>query len=118
MDDKEIQPLPKGCYVMLHIGTGPALAHVKAGASLVVTDERPKFFLNDDIWIERLDEELAKHVQIACEPPNYNIGNRAYDRHLYAFVAQISKPGTETQKYEGMGKLRALAALSRLLSLA
>jgi hypothetical protein len=65
-------PLPKPCYVIMHIGTGPSYQE-NNGSALVVKDGE-RFALSDDIWIERLDEQLAKNVQKACEPPHYNIG--------------------------------------------
>jgi hypothetical protein len=58
--------LPKDCYVMLHVGTGPSHSGEKTGPRLVVTGG-DHFALTDNIWIERLDEQLAKHIQMACE---------------------------------------------------
>ncbi len=104
-------PLPKPCYVILHIGTGPSYQE-NNGSALVVKDGEC-FALSDDIWIERLDEQLAKNVQKACEPPHYNIGGVEYDRHLYAFVRRV--PDAETRKYEGLETLHAVLALSRLI---
>ena len=97
---------------MLHIGAGPSLAD-KHSSPLVVAEDRNRFDLIGDIWIERLDEELAKHIQTACEPSHYNIDNFPYDRHLYAFVRRV--PDVEQSRYEGMGELFAVAALSRLV---
>lgn len=105
-------PLPKACYVILHIGVGPSLAD-QSPSPLVVTDARSRFDLSGDIWIERLDEELAKHIQTACEPSHHNIDKHPYDRHLYAFVRRV--PDVEKGRYEGMGELFAVAALSRLI---
>jgi hypothetical protein len=104
---------PQACYVMLHIGTGPSHSEQET-APLVVSDTNVRFELRDDVWIERLDTELAKHIQTACEPPNYRITNVPYDRHLYAFVRPV--PDTETTQYEGMSTLFAVAALSRLIN--
>ena len=47
--------LPKDCYVALRIGTGPSHS---AAPQLVVTGSE-RFELSDDVWIERLDEQLA-----------------------------------------------------------
>jgi hypothetical protein len=69
--------------------------------------------LSDDIWIERLDEQLAKHIQKACEPPHYDIDSVEQDRHLYAFVRRVS--AVEKSNYEGMDELLAVVALSRLI---
>ena len=104
--------LPRGCYVMLHIGTGPSHAEEKGGPPLVVTGTN-RFALSDEIWIERLDEQLAKRIQKACEPPHYKIESIEQDRHLYAFLRRVSD--AEKSKYEGMEELRAVIALSRLI---
>lgn len=82
---------------MLHIGAGPSLADQNP-SPLIVADGRRRFDLSGDIWIERLDEELAKHIQTACEPSHYNIDNFTYDRHLYAFVRRV--PDVERGRYE------------------
>lgn len=110
--------LPEGCYVILHIGTGPS--HIeekqnkeKGGSGLVVTGS-DRFLLSNDIWIERLDEQLAKNIQTACEPPHYKISNVEQDRHLYAFVRRL--PIAEKSRFEGLEELLAAAALSRLIS--
>jgi hypothetical protein len=104
--------LPEGCYVMLHIGTGPSHSEEKSGSPLVVTGS-DHFVLSEDIWIERLDEQLAKHIQKACEPPHYKIDSIEQDRHLYAFVRRAS--AVEKSNYEGMEELFAVIALSRLI---
>ena len=101
-------------YVMLHIGTGPSATEEASGtARLVVRDEAPIFPLNDNVWIERLDEQFAKSVQQACEPPHFNISLSPWDRHLYAFVRRVET--VEATPYAGMGELFAVAALSRLV---
>ena len=110
MDD---YPL-RGAYAILHILSGPSLAINEAEA-----DNRPvamdgaRFFLSDDTWIERLDEETALHIQTACEPAQYRIDNVVHDRHLYAFLKKV--PKVETVRYEGLNELHALVALSRLI---
>lgn len=103
--------LPEDCYVILHIGTGPSTIASKSAEQVVACNGR--FALNRDTWIERLDVELAKHIQTACEPPNYRINNQEQDRHLYAFVRQV--PHMEKSRYEGMDELFAVLALSRLI---
>lgn len=97
----------------MHIGTGPSHIEENNGARLVVRAGEGRFELTNDIWIERLDEELAAHIQEACEPPHYNFNNVGHDRHLYAFVRQL--PAPETSRYEGMSQLIAAVALSRLI---
>jgi hypothetical protein len=106
------EPLPKPCYVILHIGTGLSYFQESDGPALVVKNGQ-RFALSDDIWIERLEEQLAKNVQKACEPPHYNISGVEHDRHLYAFVQQV--PDVETRKYEGLETLHGVLALSRLI---
>lgn len=105
----------QACYVVLHIGLGlPSDAELKSGPpSLVVTDKNPSFSLSDEIWIERLDEQLAKHIQKACEPANYRIDSFTTDEHLYAFLRYVSD--AEKSKYEGMEELHTVIALSRLI---
>ncbi len=107
-----LEPLPKPCYAILHIGAGPTQFQEANGLALIVKDGG-RFPLSDDIWIERLDESLAKKVQKACEPSHYNIGTQEYDRHLYAFVQRVAD--IEHRPYEGLETLHAVLALSRLI---
>lgn len=106
--------LPPPCYVMLHIGVGPSSAEERSAARLVVSDTTKRFSMRDDIWIERLDKELATNIQKACESPHFNIGTVEQDRHLCALVRQA--PPIETSPHEGMTELFATAALSRLIN--
>ena len=77
--------LPGSCYVLLHIGTGPSSIEKGTSPPLVVSGS-DRFPLTNDILIERLDENTAKNIQQACEPPHYKIDNYIRDRHLYGFV--------------------------------
>lgn len=104
---------PEACYVLLHIGLGPSVAEEKNGLSLVVTDTNPRFPLSDNIWIERLDEQLAKHIQKACEPANYKVVTCEPDRHLYAFLRRLSD--ADDNRHGGMDDLHMVVALSRLV---
>lgn len=99
-------------YVVMHIAPGPSRAEKQNGPPLITDGGR--FILSDEIWIERLDEELAKDIQEACEPPHRNIGTHRYDRHLYAFVSRV--PNVEKSSFEGMSRLHAVVALSRLVN--
>src|ERR1035438_7979652 len=108
-----IETLPKGCYVALHIGTGPSRIEEAGGVRMIVTDQNKRFELSDDLWIERLDEQLAKHIQSACEPPHYNIESFAYDRHLYSFIRRI--PDVGMSDHEGIAEVYAAITLSRLV---
>jgi hypothetical protein len=101
------------CYVVLHVGTGPSEPQDKIHP-LIVRDTNPRFDLTPEIWIQRLDEQLAKNIQTACEPPHHNIDNVGYDRHLYAFVRRV--PSVEKDRHEGMSELHAAVALSRLVN--
>lgn len=103
---------PKPCYVILHLGIGPSSLQ-RGGEPEVVAEIGERFVLSDDIWIERLDVELAINVQKACEPPHHNIGGEVRDRHLYAFVRKV--PDSEMRPYEGLESLHAVMALSRLI---
>ena len=99
---------------MLHIGTGlPGQTAEWESCPPVVVSGAGPFALNDDFWIEKLDEQLAIHIQAACDPPHYGINNDQTDRHLYAFVRRVSE--VETSQYEGMDELHAVVALSRLI---
>lgn len=104
--------LPRGCYVMLHIGLGPSQLQEMSSAPLIVRDS-DRFDLGDDIWIERLDEETAKHVQTACEPSHYKIDSVGHDRHLYAFVMRV--PERQQTRFDGLDVLHAVVSLSRLV---
>ena len=86
MDDS----LRETCHVVLHIGTGQFESAEKIGSPLVVSGRNIRFVLSDDIWIERLDEQLATNIQKACDPPNYKLDFNRRDRHLYAFVCPVS----------------------------
>jgi len=120
MDDhlpapSEVNCLPRrGCYVMLHIGMGlPGQTAEWERHPPVVVSGSGRFVLNDDFWIERLDGELAIHIQEACDPPHYRINNDQTDRHLYAFLRRV--PDNEGSQYEGMDELHTVVALSRLI---
>lgn len=86
----------------------------QTGSPIIVQNGKSRFDLSDNIWIEKLDEQLAKNIQTACEPPHYKISSAGYDRHLYAFVRPV--PPTEKTNYEGMSELHAVIALSRLVN--
>src|ERR1700683_2749180 len=105
--------LPEACYVVLHIGTGPSRLEERTGSRLIVHGGSSRFDLSSDIWVERLDEGLAKNIQSACDPPHHYINNIGYDRHLYAFVRRVP---IEKSNYEGLTELHALIALSRLVT--
>lgn len=107
-----MDPLPKPCYVILHIGAGPTHFQKADGLALIV-NEGERFPLSEDIWVERLEEPLAKRVQKACEPPHFNIDTQEHDRHLYAFVQRVAD--IEHRPYEGLEALHAVLALSRLI---
>ena len=101
------------CYLALQVGNGPTHAQ-QTMFPMVVDDKNPRFDLSDEIWIERLDQQLAKNVQTACEPPHYGIQTIQSDQHLYAFVRRV--PTKESTRYEGMSELHATIALSRLVN--
>ena len=103
-------------YVVLHVGDGPSrLQEQQPGFSpMIVRDSQQRFDLTNEIWVERLDEQLAKNIQKACQPPHHNIQDVGFDRHLYAFVRRV--PAVEKSKYEGMTDLHATIALSRLVN--
>jgi len=111
--------LPLDCYVVLHIRAGPP--YPDAANTPQIAADAP-FQLSRDIWIERLDQELAINIQRACEPANHNIDNHVWDRHLYAFVRreteeerrQSRQPGTVVRD-EGILPLFTVMALSRLI---
>jgi hypothetical protein len=104
---------PGSCYVILHIAMGPREINETKSDDLVVRNGE-RFELRDDIWIERLDEQTAKNVQEACEPPNYQIKKSIWDRHLYAFVMKV--PTVEDRRYGGLDLLHSVIALSRLIN--
>lgn len=104
--------LPESCYVVLHIAPGHGL--VVGHSPLIVHNDGERFQLREDIWIERLNERLAKNIQQACEPPHYNISVQPWDRHLYAFVRRV--PSIEKTNNEGISELFTTVALSRLIN--
>jgi hypothetical protein len=115
----QLRSLPLDCYVILHIRPGPP--YPDATNTPQIAADAP-FQLSSDIWIEKLDQELAVNIQRACEPANYKIDNDVWDRHLYAFVRrepaeerrQRRQPGTVVRD-EGILPLFAVMALSRLV---
>lgn len=111
-ESSQFKPLPRGCYVILHIGMGPSQFQEENGWPLIVKDDE-RFELGDDIWLERLDENTAKHVQTACNPPHYKIDGADYDRHLYAFVMRV--PEHQQTRYDGLEALHAVVSFSRLV---
>jgi hypothetical protein len=104
------KPFPRNCYVVLHLRLGPP--YPDPIASPQIAADAP-FQLTNDIWIEKLDPEFAKLAQTACEPPNYNLPNEPYDRHLYAFVRTI--PEKESSRNEGLMDLLTAVVLSRFV---
>jgi hypothetical protein len=114
----QVRSLPLDCYVILHIRAGPPYPDTNAPQ---IAADAP-FQLSSDIWIERLDQELAINIQRACEPANHRIDNHVWDRHLYAFVRrepeeerrQRRQPGTVVRD-EGILPLFTVLALSRLV---
>jgi hypothetical protein len=104
---------PETCYVILHLANGPSQADVNAGAHVIVEEGDARFYFTKDIWMERLDKELAKKIQSACGPRHFNIEDVVHDQHLYAFVKRISAP--EKSKFEGVSELFGLVSLSRLV---
>jgi hypothetical protein len=105
--------LPRGCYVVLHIGTGPSRIEEKRGAPLVVTVGSNRFVLSDDIWIERLDEQLAKKHSKGLPATTFQHKQRRTRQTPYAFVRQV--PAVEKSNYEGIEDLFMAIALSRLI---
>jgi hypothetical protein len=101
---------PSAHYVALHIGQGRT-AH--QDVSLAAIGETGRFELTPDIWIERLDAELAKLIIHACDPPHHGINTIERDYHLYAWVRRV--PSNESKSFEGLHPLLAAIALSRLI---
>lgn len=111
--------VPLDCYVILHIRAGPP--HPDTTNTPEIAAGAP-FQLSGDVWIEKLDQELAVNIQRACEPANHRIDNHVWDRHLYAFVRREPEeerqrrrqPGTVVRD-EGILPLFTVMALSRLV---
>jgi len=102
--------LSDGCYVILHLRSGPP--YLKPGDSPQIAAVTP-FELTEDIWVERLEEEFATHIQRACEPAHYKIDKSVHDRHLYAFMRRI--PKNEVLRNKGLLDLLTVVALSRFI---
>jgi hypothetical protein len=98
---------PNSHYVALHVGPVPNSATEQMVASI------RRLELRNDIWIERLDTELAKRIMRACETADYGIERTVMDRHLYAWVRVA--PDIEVTQFDGIYKLVEAIALSRLV---
>jgi hypothetical protein len=80
---------------------------------LISVANSERFELTDNIWIERLDEELTEMIRHACQPPQHNIPDYPSFSHRYAFVSPMAD--RENAPYEGMKNLLGAIALSRLV---
>jgi hypothetical protein len=115
----QARSLPLDCYVILHIRAGPPYPDA-TNAPQIAADA--PFQLSSDIWIEKLEQELAINIQKACEPANHNTRNSVWDRHLYAFVRREPEeekrlrrqPGTVVRE-QGIIPLFTVIARSRLV---
>jgi hypothetical protein len=52
--------LPLDCYVILHIRAGPPYPEVSSSPQIAADSP---FQLSSDIWIEKLDQEIAINIQ-------------------------------------------------------
>jgi len=101
------------------MGTEPS--YPDASSSPQIAADAP-FQLSSDIWIEKLDQEIAINIQRACEPANHKIDNQVWDRHLYAFVRREPEHEKRQRRQagavvrdEGILPLFTVMALSRLV---
>ena len=101
--------MSRNWYVILHIRPGPLYPDAKSPQIAAAA----RFELSSEMWIEKLDTELAKQIQRACEPAHYNIDIDVWDRHLYAFVRDTT--AQELPQYQGLNELYTVIALSRLV---
>jgi hypothetical protein len=108
----DLKPVPKSTYGILHLGNGPTQLDLDNGLVMVAADGE-RFYLNDDIWIERLEEEFAKCFLSACEATHHRVHNHQSDRHLYGFFREIPRP--RAKEYDGLDVLHATVSLSRLV---
>jgi hypothetical protein len=112
----EAKHFPRGAYVVLHIRSGPPYPDQQNPHIA----EAGRFQLTEDMWIERLENNLAINVQRACEPANYQNDNFIDDRHVYAFMREVlvdqtpREPGS-VSKDEALIPLMTVIALSRLI---
>ncbi|HWZ53080.1 MAG TPA: hypothetical protein VNW54_16615 [Granulicella sp.] len=101
---------PDAHYVVLHIGPGRT---VLQDVSLTAIGDAGRFDLTPDIWVERLDADLAKLIIRACDPPHHGINAIEHDYHLYAWVRRV--PSYESKSFEGLQPMLGAIALSRLI---
>lgn len=101
-------------YVILHVQPEYFIRpETSIGWPSILTDSANPFDLSSEIRIERLESELARRIQIACEPPHFRIDREDLDKHLYAFVYSSDAP--ERERYSGMDDLHAVVGLSRVV---
>lgn len=104
---------PRGAYIVLHIRRGPPYPDQQNYPHIA---EGGRFQLTEDMWIERLENDLATNVQRACEPANYQIHNSVHDRHVYAFIREV--PANQPPREPGMvSRDEALIPLMTAISL-
>ncbi len=97
--------------VILHFAGNPTKDSEAASASPPIAE---RYYLSDQIWIERLNASVAKTIALACGPANYNAPAIEPESHLYAFVRKSRLPGFFSD-FGGTEQLGAVVSLSRLV---
>jgi hypothetical protein len=106
-----LEPGEEWLDVILHFADYPAKNSEAASAAPPIAE---RYYLSDQIWIERLDGNVAKTIALACNPANYNIPIIEQEGHLYAFVRKSRLPGLFND-FGGIEELGGVVSLSRLV---
>lgn len=74
-----------------------------------------RFEIADDLWVEKLNDELVKIIFESCDPPGLfpRDPKQQFDQ-LYTFVREVP-PEDTTYVWDGDGRLQTCVVLSRLV---
>ena len=106
----QLEPGEEWLDVILHFAGNPTGDE----ATLAFPPIAERYYLSDQIWVERLDASVARTIALACNPANYNTPVIEQEGHLYAFVRKSRLPGLFND-FGGTVELGAVVSLSRLV---
>lgn len=105
-----LEPDEEWWDVILHFHTSHP-ANAENGNNPPISE---RFTLAPNIWIERLDAVVARHIAEACSPRNFNLPIQGQLPHTYAFVRKSRCPGL-FEDTGGLDELWSVLNLSRII---